>query len=1243
MEFPEVNLFIESSETIGILFNGYRHISGITSRFLDTVSERVEKLIKDPVSEDLDLSDEISHFKSSIFVDRTPSPIYGNEVREMKKTLYKYRNEIDSILERLMKLKDRVAFGGNYLRAVIKRPKVYLREVNPEKYELVSSNIRTVNRALDWVEKVVLDVFNLVDQDRNVLTVIERLYIKTHIFEDADVDFEESPVDFITKNLQKFSAGIGKVNPMLQLKQFDLESERLAGINKRKTRLTEEQIKKLIMGFATRERSRSGINIVFDRDSTQTAGTMSFGIHDLVNASKKLNPGEELKVDVSPAFIKNSINRGGDVKTMFFDIHRMMSRGIDSEKEVEIVFYHELGHYLDLISQDELAHEDAMIFLFSKLDAAMENKGFEVGCRRAAYCSLPLEQRANRKYGISFKEFMRYDIPNGYKDSSYMRAVEYPLTKGQVKLIRSIRSGNYSKYEVDDYLDFLRDFYKKTIRASFIWARLMTNEENSLRGRLNESGSDVYSEIGADSVVGLLPHPKSIDKLKEMSKTISDFLKGGKEKGFLESENTRDQEELLKPGQIILKELEGVKYGMYNTKHHKVLYGNELFDYIDSDNTQEFLLQIPSNVIMNQVGTCYDTANYIIHRLRNMSPEYHIDRCHIIFYEYPYHRDPSQTQTHTAAIYRISALSDKWVHVEYSDNPNRGVRVLDTIDDVFIMKPIFVNWDAPTFDKPITSDDYYYMCRFSDDIPTRDSIVTERYDMWNLPDIMYFASPAELDEIHGPVFLSPYIGIASMFIIPRSAIMRQHISDEIGLPIVQTNYNLEYAEWKLPDEELTSPLDVVHVTHNIRSIKSIKVGKSSGYIYTIDVSDIKDQLNLFKTSNPNRELVYNGKEQLKVVDKMEHTVDWELSYSEENAGRSGHGSYRTRYNDQIHESALYEPPMKELPKHLENDPVHKWRADNGIELVHKEPSMKELQRIWKNWNLMTAEQKRLSDNKSKELFGMTNLENYKKLLQESIVEENVKLEGVDEDSSKPKQIDKQESDANGVVRKQLYIAFIEYAKGVNNRNTFGSVFDKDAFELYSYVPHELRYFYRLANPLLCVLDNSLTFFALSELKTINTNKAALMNEHIVFAADQSGNVKLFQYSDKKVYAGTISGATVTIGAEEAPTFDEYIQKLVGRDILGTGLIKGDEPIENEVQNTQDDGTVSTTTADATGGDTETVPGQEGQDQAVQTPEPTATPAPVKSTSTVSTVRSTVPGGSQVKKESVSYFESLLEE
>ncbi len=91
------------------------------------------------------------------------------------------------------------------------------------------------------------------------------------------------------------------------------------------------------------------------------------------------------------------------------------------------------------------------------------------------------------------------------------------------------------------------------------------------------------------------------------------------------------------------------------------------------------------------------------------------------------------------------------------------------------------------------------------------------------------------------------------------------------------------------------------------------------------------------------------------------------------------------------EDKSYKRPynIKEIKKNygdraesLLKDPVHRWRAETGIELVHKEPTFDEQERIWKNWNRMSDEMKKESDKKSIELFGKDNMTHNEEIMQE---------------------------------------------------------------------------------------------------------------------------------------------------------------------------------------------------------------------------------------------------------------------
>lgn len=70
---------------------------------------------------------------------------------------------------------------------------------------------------------------------------------------------------------------------------------------------------------------------------------------------------------------------------------------------------------------------------------------------------------------------------------------------------------------------------------------------------------------------------------------------------------------------------------------------------------------------------------------------------------------------------------------------------------------------------------------------------------------------------------------------------------------------------------------------------------------------------------------------------------------------------------------------KDKYNQLMQDPCHKWRAETGIELIHKEPTEYEFDRIWNNWQLMSDEDKQKSDEKSIKLFGVDNKTHYEQL------------------------------------------------------------------------------------------------------------------------------------------------------------------------------------------------------------------------------------------------------------------------
>jgi hypothetical protein len=231
---------------------------------------------------------------------------------------------------------------------------------------------------------------------------------------------------------------------------------------------------------------------------------------------------------------------------------------------------------------------------------------------------------------------------------------------------------------------------------------------------------------------------------------------------------------------------------------------------------------------------------------------------------------------------------------------------------------------------------------------------------------------------------------------------------------------------------------------------------------------------------------------------------------------------------------------------IDDNDAAEW-TDKPIIIFERNKNIKQTECIKIDSAMIDDAKERLSKEKNMgimehAIYEEVNIERDEKIEVEKEVTDEPKEESL------PKQTDAKEANKNGVKRKELYMKFIEYAKSINSNNLFGSVFDKDAFNIYSFVPHEMRYFYRLSNPLLCVLKDSLAFFALSELKKINKDNKNI-NTLLIFAADKSNKVIVFNNNDKAIYEGAQKNNEIIELNKIANSFDKYIENLIGITIL----------------------------------------------------------------------------------------------
>lgn len=187
-----ISIFTESSEDMGILFKSYKGLPIIINKFIKVIESNISKLINNPEKSKINLSNEISKFKSDIDIDFKPCPINMNEISSNKKDIKEFRSQVDDIVDKLANLKKKTSFGGNFVRSIILRPKVYSKDINEESYESINISIRNIDRALDWVEKIIIDLYNMINQDLNILTIVDKVYNKKKIYESYEKDIEDN-------------------------------------------------------------------------------------------------------------------------------------------------------------------------------------------------------------------------------------------------------------------------------------------------------------------------------------------------------------------------------------------------------------------------------------------------------------------------------------------------------------------------------------------------------------------------------------------------------------------------------------------------------------------------------------------------------------------------------------------------------------------------------------------------------------------------------------------------------------------------------------------------------------------------------------------------------------------------------------------------------------------------------------------------------------------------------------------
>lgn len=109
-------------------------------------------------------------------------------------------------------------------------------------------------------------------------------------------------------------------------------------------------------------------------------------------------------------------------------------------------------------------------------------------------------------------------------------------------------------------------------------------------------------------------------------------------------------------------------------------------------------------------------------------------------------------------------------------------------------------------------------------------------------------------KLSSPLFVTPYIGIASIFA------SRENLWPELRKRGVIGETNLDYDEWRLPEKDLNKIFRIVHVTVQVPSsntacktdVEPFEI-KLKGYVHTVDTTDLKDDIYQYKWMDKTRE------------------------------------------------------------------------------------------------------------------------------------------------------------------------------------------------------------------------------------------------------------------------------------------------------------------------------------------------------------------------------------------------------
>ncbi len=1155
MDLKDFTIFYESNETLGVLYDRYRNIPKIIDIFLDDIESSVKVTLSNPEKDLSSLLTSLKKFKDDVSFENKPIVIGSDQIKEITKSINDLEKNTDKILKKFVKLKDKISFGGNLYRAIIRKPRIYSKDIDEERYRIQNANIRAINRSLDWVEKTFIDIYNLMNQDKNILQLIDKVYISNKIYEYGN-DLEAAIGNNDAAEIRVILDKIGRLeklkapDPVIDKPKVDLISQFRATLMGESVYIENNfnDIEKYVSSYEN--------NVKIYEEGWKDI--LSKGISLVKKAYNKL-------VKIPPTREGLSM-LDGMMRNRYFggDIEKIYSEAVElHDEKIKIIHDFVRKYGLPIWVVLEGTNEYSKM---SARSAAMSQSVISIELAKQLTESKELigDIRVNKNNGVEIIK-ARLDFPiQSIEDFNVVLLHEYGHYKTLHKFTKKDMLDHMVKISI---LDLMMDIYARSSTIS------STQELRMLQTTIYHN---FPVEKAADDYVGI--NHNIYNKMHFNGNIRSDWKTAYAVAKLIDAKMSDASRELY-------NEYSTIDPYVASNKVHKIAawieYYNAFIDYCPEDKKKSYChIALDELEKLGWKAETKSTYTENILDMDNMFSENNINWTSILnkgiktvskFIKYFQNiitppetlKDVSTMKSQIEIIQRkrqsgIPLIGTTMSLQDPTDARVESYDIMDDLDSLMIYTENTLSLDElyKILEDFCRERGIYYIVANNarqigeiEDIRSNIFCYTLDYETYQkrIKNATRYYDAGPNHSRHGPSKISViviFIDACKSLINTRERVL-MILKHEYGHIITRGKYTIyDRLDYAMRCDFLAKIDFIVGMSKDVSMCKdaayyNFKLEKDANDAAGLNYKEILELMHGVPfTQNIESMAYYN----IATMPIPRDVLDIYKKSFERKSLTSEESIRMIEFNVQMYEKCI--PDGKGLPT---------ARKLQGFLNQVNSRSGEARERYIKGYiKLLNESTDYSTESYLAEDVASNNVETSNTPTVEE-PKESIPDSSSDKSLSYPKQADKAESDKNGVRRKKLYIAFIEWAKAYNSKNAFGSIFDKDAFDTnYSFVPHELRYFYRLANPLMCVLSGKLTFFAVSELRKLNM-KNSLINERIIFAATDK-DLRIFNIKDKKVYLAKEENGMIKIDRVLGNTFDTYLQNMIGQgDILNAPL------------------------------------------------------------------------------------------